>query len=223
MQSLFSFSASWRDPCPSLRRAAALLLIILALEATAILLRLRFEFRPVYLLTTLRIVDLAILLALGPWDFSRSHVKLGLKIAAPVAVLLGLAGALFLISWEKYFGHPLFKVSPIIRDSSGFPLAAFLLASCLLGPLVEEFVFRGILYRSARERLPALVCALVVSLVFAGLHFGLGQNPLVPFCGSLVFCLVYEKAKSILSPTLVHIAGNLLIYLFPLLQFSRAF
>jgi membrane protease YdiL (CAAX protease family) len=221
MPNLLTFPASWRDPFPCLRRAAALLLILLALETTAILLQNRFDLRPVYLLTALRIVDLGILLAWGPWELSRFQVKAELRTAAPIAVLLGLAGAILLVLWEKLLGLPLFKVSGIVRHTSGFPLAAFLLTSCLLGPLVEELVFRGILYRTARERWPSWVCTVAVSLLFAGLHLSLRQNPLVPFCGSLLFCLVYEKAKSILSPILVHITGNLLIYLFPLIQPGR--
>lgn len=216
MQGLLYFSSSWRDPLPGLKRVAALLLIILILETAAILLNRYWSFRSVTILALLRLLDLGVLLTFGPWDFSKDHVKTGLKTAAPLALILGLAGAIFLLFWASCFGSPLFKLSTSIRHLNGFSLAAFLLTSCLLAPVVEELLFRGILYRLARERWPVWFCTATVSLVFAALHLGSIQRFLVAFCGSVLFCLVYEKTKSILSPILVHVTGNLLIYLSPL-------
>lgn len=216
MQGILAFSSSWRDPCPGLKRASALLLVVLLLEAAAILTSRQWGLQPLYILPLLRLVDLSILLVWGPWDFSTRRIKTGLQTAVLVAVVLGLAGAIFLLSWGKYFGSPLFGVTTSVRHLSGFPFAAFLLTSCLLAPFAEELVFRGILYRLARERWPVWLCTAAVSLLFAALHLGAIQRFLTAYLGSVIFCLVYERTRSILTPILVHVTGNLLIYLFPL-------
>ena len=79
----------------------------------------------------------------------------------------------------------------------------------------EELVFRGILYRGMRSVWPAVPSVLVNSLAFACLHFLFSGQAVLPFVGSLVFCVGYEKTKHILAPVLLHVFGNLIIYAAP--------
>lgn len=209
MQGVFAVSRSWHDPFPGLKRAAALLVAVAALEFSAVLLQHQEGLLPsIYVLALLRALDIVILLVWGSWPLSRHYLQVGLRDSIPLTALLCLCGVAFLVSWKFFFGQSLFE---------GRRGAIFLLTSCLLAPVAEELVFRGILYRIAREWWNPAVCTIVISLLFAGLHLAFHQDPLLPFCGSLVFCLAYEKTKSILSPILVHIMGNLIIYALPLL------
>jgi membrane protease YdiL (CAAX protease family) len=209
MQNILAISGSWHDPFPGLKRAAALLFSVAALEFAAVLLQHQQTLLPsIYVLALLRVSDIAILVVWGSWPLSRHYLQAGLRDSIPIVALLCLCGVAFLISWRLFFGQSLFE---------GRRGAIFLLTSCLLAPIAEELVFRGILYRMTREWWNAAVCTIVISLLFAGLHFAFHQAPFLPFCGSLVFCLAYEKTKSILSPILVHIMGNLIIYALPLL------
>jgi hypothetical protein len=210
MQSVLSVHRSWHDPLPGLRRAAALLVAVAALETAAILLNhVKPWLSPIYILSLTRALDILFLLIWGSYPFSKKYIQAGLKESIFLAALLGFTGVISLIFLKGLFGISLFE--GVRRE------AIFLLTSCFLAPVAEELVFRGILYRLARERWPAWVCTIPVSILFAALHWTFHQSSLLPFCGSVIFCLIYEKTKSILSPILVHITGNLIIYVLPLL------
>lgn len=210
MQGLLAVSRSWHDPRPGLRRAAVLLLALAAMETAAVLVQHQSPLLPpIHALALLRSMDILLLVTLGTWPLSKRYLQIGLKESIPTTLFLGLCGVIFIVLWKVFFGQALF---PGVRRE-----AAFLITSCLLAPVAEELVFRGILYRIAREWWNAATSTILISLLFAGLHFIFHQSPLLPFCGSVIFCLVYEKTKSILSPILVHITGNLVIYALPLL------
>lgn len=221
MQGILSFSGRWHDPLPGLRRAAYLLLAIISLEISVILLQHAWKLpQPIYLLLLLRCVDTALLMACGTWTVWRSGFKAEFRNSILIAALLGAAGIAFLILWKGLFGASLFEGMNKGLPLAVFPLTAFLVASCLLGPVVEELVFRGILYRLFRDTCHPWISAVFVSILFASLHTFFGKDPFVPFIGSLLFCLVYEMTKTILTPVLVHMTGNLIIYLVPLLPFA---
>ncbi len=215
MQSVLSIHRSWHDPLPGLRRAAALLIAVAAMETAAILLQQAKPWLPpIYTLSVIRALDIFLLLVWGSYPLSRKYLQAGLQESISIAALLGLSGIIFLFSLKWISGISLFGGAR--RE------AILVLTSCLLAPVAEELVFRGILYRIVREWWPVWLCTILVSILFAALHWTFGQNPLLPFCGSVIFCLVYEKTKSILSPVLVHITGNLIIYILPLLTIWRA-
>jgi len=96
----------------------------------------------------------------------------------------------------------------------GIPTNSYLFAKAI-DPVAEELVFRGLIYRSLRLRLSALSAMGAVSFGFAALHLPFGGQFLVPFMGSLVFCAGYEVKKTILAPILLHVFGNLVIFLSP--------
>ncbi len=169
---------------------------------------------PTYALALLRGLDVLILAVWGPWPLSKKYLQDSLKESALFALFLGCCGAIFLVLWRNFSGQPLFEGTR--RD------AAFLVTACLLAPIAEELVFRGILYRVAREWWNIAVCTMFISLIFAAVHFAFHQYPLLPFLGSVIFCLAYEKTKSILSPILVHITGNFIIYGLPLTPLWKA-
>jgi hypothetical protein len=56
----------------------------------------------------------------------------------------------------------------VARTEEGF--WSLVLLALLIAPPVEEFVFRGVLYRALRARLPTAAAALAVTLLFAALH-----------------------------------------------------
>lgn len=91
-----------------------------------------------------------------------------------------------------------------------------LLVKALWAPVVEETIFRGILYGGLRKLLPPAGAIILSAAVFAALHLG-GTSPFslqavvafgVPFVGGLLFAALYEKTGSLLAPMLLHGAGN---------------
>jgi hypothetical protein len=83
----------------------------------------------------------------------------------------------------------------------------------VVAPFVEEFFFRGFFYRALRTRYPIALAAVVNGVVFGVIHFnfegvdGLAILPPLAFLG-VVFCLVYEKTKSLWAPIGMHAFNN---------------
>jgi len=87
-----------------------------------------------------------------------------------------------------------------------FKIFLLFLVGGLIGPVAEEFFFRGILYGYFRRwgLLPAL---LLSTLLFVLMH------PVKPFAltqtaGGIVFALAYERERNLLVPIIIHVLGN---------------
>lgn len=93
-------------------------------------------------------------------------------------------------------------------------LLFMLMAQSLAAPLVEELIFRGIMYTSLRKapifarRGPCVVfCAVLVSAVFGWFHGNVLQA-LYCFCFSLVLVWLIEKTGSVWYPVVAHVGFN---------------
>jgi membrane protease YdiL (CAAX protease family) len=143
----------------------------------------------------------------------------GTYVTALPMLVVGLLVFLLLSSLLRHAGLPVEQPShPLVGwvAQSGWWVrlqAAF--DACVVAPLVEETMFRGVLYRHLREatgRLrPAaavLASAAVVSVLFAAIH---PQGLLfIPVLGALsfVFCLAREWRGSLLAPMVAHGLNN---------------
>jgi membrane protease YdiL (CAAX protease family) len=220
MQGILHFSESWADPLPGVRTSIGIILAVLLVEGFFIWLSgLKTGISPVYLLTVARLIDLGILTLGGPGCFRQVPPSRELKKALGLTAVLVLAGIVFLVAWRAILGTPFLRVARGPFSMAPILGIVFFINACLISPVVEEFLFRGILYRGIRERLGILVSVGVVSLLFALIHLQFSGRALLPFMGSLVFCLGYEKNKSICTPILLHIGGNVLIFGSGLLPF----
>ena len=86
--------------------------------------------------------------------------------------------------------------------------------ACVIGPLVEELLFRQLLLHYLQKRLPGLLSIILVGLVFALTHMhSLALSEWVSAVdylgGGLAFSIIYVKEKeNIYYPLLVHMLGN---------------
>lgn len=85
-----------------------------------------------------------------------------------------------------------------------------------LGPLAEELLFRGFVYKLLRKKYSFLLSALSSSILFAILHRA-SQDALPLLVLSVSLCYIYEKTNNIISPILFHIIHNSLNLSFLLL------
>ncbi len=136
--------------------------------------------------------------------------------------------ALFLVPLAGHGGQWLFQV---LLQALGFhprpqllarllgeaPIdAAFALAAlyiCLLGPLLEEVIFRGFLYTGLRRRFGVLPALLASSVVFGYTHV-LDPDAVVPIIllGG-VLGVLYERSANLWVPVAGHVANNTLALL----------
>ena len=85
------------------------------------------------------------------------------------------------------------------------PIAA-LVVGVMAGPIVEELVFRGMLYRSLRTRWAVLPCWLLTTAVFLTDHTPAAAIPVL--FGSVCITLAFERSRSLYAAVLVHALYN---------------
>lgn len=84
---------------------------------------------------------------------------------------------------------------------------AFIVIPSLIAPILEEIVFRRIIFKKLFERFPFIVSASISSIIFAFMH---GDLPffLSYFLIGFIFCYLYKRTNSILVPILTHMFMN---------------
>lgn len=81
----------------------------------------------------------------------------------------------------------------------------------ILAPFAEELLFRGYLYGKLKNRVPAVVAAIVTSLLFGLAHFQ-WNVAIDVFILSLILCALRSLTGSIWAGVLVHVIKNSLAY-----------
>lgn len=99
-----------------------------------------------------------------------------------------------------------------ILDFSSRGWLSVVLAIVIMGPVVEEIVFRGFLLQGLLTWLPnsRLVCAILVSLLFTAGHtqYSSGITVVELMSLSLLFCYARFASKGLLLPVLLHMLNN---------------
>ena len=76
-------------------------------------------------------------------------------------------------------------------------------------PLVEELLFRGVLFEEIKRECSLKNTIFLTALIFGFYHFNIIQSPNTFFMG-LVLAYVYYKTKSIKCSIIVHATNNIL-------------
>lgn len=77
----------------------------------------------------------------------------------------------------------------------------------ILGPLMEEILFRGIIYNRLKIMCETTIAAYISAIIFGVYHMNLVQG-LYTFVLGVLLVYVYEKYNTILAPYLLHMAAN---------------
>lgn len=104
-------------------------------------------------------------------------------------------------------------------DNSQMSMACKFFSVCIFGPVVEELVFRGILFRWLREY--ATIFAYVASgLLFGlehGIYFVINYGDFIQLVsviptviGGIGFAIIYDKTRNMIYPLTVHILFNII-------------
>jgi membrane protease YdiL (CAAX protease family) len=77
----------------------------------------------------------------------------------------------------------------------------------VIAPVVEEVLFRGILYEAVKQWASPRAALLGSSLLFAGIH--LSKMTFIPlFFFALVMVALYEKSGRLIAPIVAHSCFN---------------
>lgn len=88
----------------------------------------------------------------------------------------------------------------------------FMVVTSVLGPILEEVIFRKIIFGSLYKKFNFVIAAIVSSLIFAAVHFDF-THLLVYTAMGLVFSFLYVKTKRLLVPIIAHVAMNSIVML----------
>ena len=128
-------------------------------------------------------------------------------------VFIGTLACIFLNFPNKIWGgnfDNIPKQYTFFVEYSFFDKVVFLSVLCLIGPILEEILFRGFIYRILSQRFDIFWGALGSTVLFAlGHNLPLRGIVIVAITG-LVYCYVYEKTQSILTSIIVHSLNNTL-------------
>ena len=87
-----------------------------------------------------------------------------------------------------------------------------IITSVLLAPILEELIFRRVIFGSLIQTQNFWIAALISALVFAVIHRDL-PHLLVYTVMGLIFSFLYYKTKRLLAPIIAHMAMNGLVTL----------
>lgn len=103
--------------------------------------------------------------------------------------------------WTEWFDEDLAYGTPAVA-------AASLFGTVIAAPVLEEIVFRGLLFATLRRRLAWPVAAVISAAIFAAAHgYGAAGFGSV-FISGLLWAGAYEKTGSVLPGTAAHVANN---------------
>lgn len=102
--------------------------------------------------------------------------------------------------------------SEIMKILSEGPVAVRLAAIAILAPVLEEVLFRGIIFSRMREISNFHISAVISSLLWAAAHMNMVQG-ITAFVYGLFLSFLFEKFKALWVPMLSHCAFNLTVTL----------
>lgn len=127
-------------------------------------------------------------------------------------VLSVMTGAMFGIAVNN-----LIAMTPLITASAGFQEAnsAFfagdmvyeLLGSCLVIPIAEELLYRGVVYKRLRLHFEVIWAVILSAAIFGIMHVNMVQLLYAGILG-LLLAYILESTRKIYAPILGHIAAN---------------
>ena len=155
------------------------------------------------------------LIALGLLFRRPSHVVRVMGMDRPIALrsILGLFALLMIVDQilRAIFGsagsnEPGGGLSA--GDAGWWGLAFAVVSACLLAPLAEETLYRGVLFRSFWNRLGVVPAAVLSSVIFAALHFYDGYGLASVGIFGFTCALLYASTGSLTTVIAFHMLYN---------------
>lgn len=124
---------------------------------------------------------------------------------------------LFGVSISLIYNILLFNLNNIVYFTDKFngnnlPILIQIISSGIFGPIIEELVFRGVVYNKLKEFNKPMRAIILTSIIFGIIHFDV-INAIYAFGVSFILIYLYEKYKTLKAPIIMHISLNTTIIL----------
>lgn len=144
------------------------------------------------------------------------EVAIGAGLGVAVRIVAGIAVAIIIAILASMTNEDVAVPEQVTGDLQGFQLVVFAVFAVVVAPITEEFLFRGLIFRSIRDRHGVAIGALVSAMLFGAIHYVPGPWPdalalqITMVVTGFGLALVYERRKTLLSPIVGHAAFNLI-------------
>jgi uncharacterized protein len=136
---------------------------------------------------------------------SRSSVQAVIAVLVAPTLLASCGAAILLTTLEvwlmRWFPPPQAEYELFLALARGGGLTMVLL--CLVAPVLEEMLFRGIVLRSFLKQYPPLTAMVLSALIFAIAHFRIYQSVAALVVG-LMLAWLYVRTRSLWAPIMAH-------------------
>lgn len=129
------------------------------------------------------------------------------------SILLGLSLSIVYNTIIYYLNNS-YHFTNIYEGNPNILLA--IISSGLVGPIIEEYIMRGIIYNELKKKYPIMKSIVLATLIFALFHLNFIQMIYALVLG-FILIYVYEKSKNIKIPIILHITSNITTTLYVLL------
>lgn len=132
-------------------------------------------------------------------------------------ILLGLSLSLFTNLFVMYFSlDKIFPINTSVTDTiKTMPFYQTIILFGFIFPIIEELIFRFLIFGFLRKRTNYVISAIISSAIFGLLHGSLIQF-VFAFLAGMIFCIIYEKYKHIIYTMISHICVNLsTLFIYP--------
>ena len=126
---------------------------------------------------------------------SEPKCKYGIGIYILIGILVAISYNLYLNFITDY-------------NVSDIPIYIQIIASGIIGPVLEELLFRGIVYNKLKQFNGIKRSMIISTIIFALMHFSIIDGLYTLFMGYL-FVYVYEKTKNINYSVVIHMCSNI--------------
>ena len=140
----------------------------------------------------------------GRWSILRS-----ILVGIGFAILIKFAAYIFVVSFSKtgMLGSETTRAIQGVKEAYG--LAGMLLLTSGVVPLVEEWVFRGVLLEAFRGHVSFLFAAMMQAAAFTFMHEEWQSMPFL-FVFALAGAWLVKRSEGLLAPMAMHSANNLM-------------
>lgn len=142
-------------------------------------------------------------------EYKKFNIKKD-KINIFYLIILGFSLSIFYNTIVFYLNNYFHFTN--IYDNNSYIIST-IICSGILGPIMEELMFRGIVYNNLKKIYNIRNSILILTLVFGLIHFNIIQIIYAIIIG-FVLVYTYEKCNNIKAPIIIHMASNITSTLF---------
>lgn len=138
--------------------------------------------------------------------FKIGHITLSEAVAAPLYAY-GLSVAAFMIVSLPQLSRFLSEYAQSIGRAASSDAVTAVVTVCLLAPIFEELIFRGIILGELSRGRSFIAANIIQAVVFGAMHLNVIQGIYAALIG-FVLGMIYIRSKNLAVPMMVHVCFN---------------